>query len=377
MYNALTTGNGQRHERIIFLDALRGIAIIAVIFFHAYARWPELYSYGDYFVDIVFFNTGIAGVNLFFMISGFVILMTLRKCSNVFQFLKRRWIRLFPAMLICSLIIFISAPLFPERPAGSVCIGDLLPGLTFLGNDSLSNLLWKHFQDITGVFPHGIEGAFWSLYVEVKFYIIFGILYYYLGEVASIVFLYSLFILAKLTFFEFPYPQEGVATFFILSMHRVQNFLLSLNFDAISAYLYLPGYGFFATGALLFKYYNTKKRFFYVTAIGAGIISAYPGREIRLANFILMALMIISVQSSIVQRLLSNKFFIFMGAISYPLYLLHENMMVSMIVSIGKIFPAISPYVIPILPIIFVVAFAWFIGKYCGCRLRCILLNKI
>ena len=38
-----------------------------------------------------------------------------------------------------------------------------------------------------------------------------------------------------------------------------------------------------------------------------------------------MALMIISVQSSIVQRLLSNKFFIFMGAISYPLYLLHDK----------------------------------------------------
>jgi Predicted acyltransferases len=359
-----------KSKRILFLDALRGVAIIAVILFHAYARWPELYPYKDFFVDNAFLNTRIAGVNLFFMISGFVILMTLRKCKNIFQFLKRRWVRLFPAMFLCSLIIFFSATLFSERPAGPIHIGDLLPGLTFLGNDPLSNLLWGYFYDITGIFPHSIEGAFWSLYVEVKFYAIFGILYFYAGENISIAVLFSLFILAKLTFLDISNFHLSNESFVILSIHYIQKILLSCHFDTISAYLYFPGYGFFATGALLFKFYETRKNFFYVLAIAMGIISAYPGKDIRDANCAFVLLMTISVRSSSVQKLLSNKLFIFMGAVSYPLYLLHENMMVSMIVSIGKVIPAMPAYAIPILPMAFVITLAWVVVRYYEKKLR-------
>jgi peptidoglycan/LPS O-acetylase OafA/YrhL len=52
------------------------------------------------------------------------------------------------------------------------------------------------------------------------------------------------------------------------------------------------------------------------------------------------------------------------GFISYPLYLIHENMMVAMIVKIGRIFPNMFAILIPILPILFVVGGAWIIARH-------------
>jgi peptidoglycan/LPS O-acetylase OafA/YrhL len=106
------------NQRIEFIDGLRGVAIALVVLFHAYARWPEgIIPYGGRFASIPLFSYGWLGVELFFLISGFVIVMTLEKCPNLYDFLGRRWLRLFPAMLICSFILFEISPLLPESPA--------------------------------------------------------------------------------------------------------------------------------------------------------------------------------------------------------------------------------------------------------------------
>lgn len=119
-------------QRIEYLDGHRGIAILLVVFFHAYVRWAALVPYGNQYREIFLFKFGWLGVQLFFMISGFVILMTLEKSANRKKFLYRRWIRLFPAMLACSVMIFITSDFFSERPDGIPTWESLLPGLTFI-----------------------------------------------------------------------------------------------------------------------------------------------------------------------------------------------------------------------------------------------------
>ena len=188
-----------QQTRIEFIDGLRGVAIIVVILYHAFVRWPELYIYGNRFVGNPVFDTKIAGVNLFFIISGFVILMTLRKCRGFLDFITRRWYRLFPAMLVCSILVLATSGLFPERPSGAIGFFDLLPGLTFSGDGAGTHHLWDPLAGYMGVDITSVEGAFWSLYVEARFYIVFGATYFLLGEYVSIGIVFFLFILSVLS----------------------------------------------------------------------------------------------------------------------------------------------------------------------------------
>ena len=75
--------------RLIYLDGLRGLAILMVFFVHAFVRWPDLVPYGNTYSNIPLFQYGMFGVRLFFMISGFVILLTLEKCAEKYLQLYR------------------------------------------------------------------------------------------------------------------------------------------------------------------------------------------------------------------------------------------------------------------------------------------------
>ena len=57
--------------------------------------------------------------------------MTLEKCDSFGDFIYRRWLRLFPAMLIASIIILATAPFLTARPAGQPVLLDTLPGILF------------------------------------------------------------------------------------------------------------------------------------------------------------------------------------------------------------------------------------------------------
>src|SRR5688572_23269372 len=98
-------------NRIDLIDAFRGLAILLVIFFHYYYRFaPPLHNVNLYPYEPVQFplaTYGFYGVQLFFIISGFVINQSLEKSSSWSVFLKHRFVRLFPAMLLCSTITFL------------------------------------------------------------------------------------------------------------------------------------------------------------------------------------------------------------------------------------------------------------------------------
>jgi peptidoglycan/LPS O-acetylase OafA/YrhL len=86
-----------RNERLKELDALRGIASVMVVMFHFSMGRPQSEPVLKYFVT---------GVDLFFIISGFVIFMSLEHIRSVKEFAINRFTRLFPAFWLCLCLTF-------------------------------------------------------------------------------------------------------------------------------------------------------------------------------------------------------------------------------------------------------------------------------
>jgi peptidoglycan/LPS O-acetylase OafA/YrhL len=84
--------------RLTGVDALRGCAVIAVVLFH----WePIAFKTTN---DQQLFRLGLLGVELFFLISGFVILMVAERANFISRFVMARVVRLYPAYLLSVLL---------------------------------------------------------------------------------------------------------------------------------------------------------------------------------------------------------------------------------------------------------------------------------
>ena len=338
-------------NRIQYLDGLRGIAISFVLLFHAFSRWPNIVPFGSEFAEVPVFFHGWLGVQLFFMISGYVIFMSLEKSQNLHGFLIRRWIRLFPAMLVCSLIIFATASFFQERPAGAPVLRDLLPGLTFI------EPYW--WQLILGSPQGELEGVFWSLYVEVKLYLVAGILYFTIGGQRMIWVLVGLFLVATaVLFFNQFFVDNGLGQAKII-------------LNALSG----RPCGWFAIGALFYRFHNEGKKNVLAAAILVAVITALAQGKpdygfkpydwgVTFAAFIFVLIFVAAILNDRVKQVFSTRLLLLMGFVSYPLYLLHENMMVSLIVKTNLILPQIPSILLPAIPIMFVVGVAWLVAKF-------------
>lgn len=171
--NSSTSGHQVPKVRVKHLDGLRAIAVIAVIFFHVHANNRES---GD-MLFFPLFSHGSMGVQLFFAISGFVIALTLQRCSTPLEFAVRRLARLLPTMLLCSLITFgVLAWLNPKLGQSPRSYLDLIPSWTFLDAQLLERCFavigWK-------VDLKSMDAAYWSLWVEVRFYALAAVLYFW------------------------------------------------------------------------------------------------------------------------------------------------------------------------------------------------------
>lgn len=310
-------------QRIACIDGLRGVAILCVMLYHAFARWPGLVTmpFGQAYAAA--FGWGWLGVELFFIVSGFVICMTLDRCSSFGEFMGKRWLRLFPAMLLASLLIFATAG-FVDRPAGIPKLSAIVPGLTFIDP--------KWWAFVHG--PTDLEGSFWSLYAEMKFYVFAGATYFLLGRRWVIAGLLSGLAIYWVTLA----PHLGLAHYAL--------FLLDV-----------PYWAWFACGALFYESYRSGRARAFWAAVLVGAIASIvpvpgvgiiPNMEfVPLLGFPLVLLFAGALTRPSIQRCLSNRFLLFVGFISYPLYLIHEQAMIGIIRELPPWLPAPVLFVVP------------------------------
>lgn len=343
-------------ERINYLDGLRGVAIFLVVLFHAYAHWANIVPYGTTFAGGIA-KYGWLGVELFFMISGFVIYMTLEKCNSFYEFILRRWLRLFPAMLLVSLLIFLSAGLLQERPAGRPVVTDLIPGILFI------EPLW--ISKLFGINQGVLEGAFWSLFVEMKFYIFFGSIYFLFKSNFAKIALFVSFVVSIVALVFAKYFGNTIEIFNCIN--TFVNKYLSFNF-----------FGWFLIGVLTYDLYQHKSslRLILLLALGCivSVFSSIPDGHLHDFTICwaiaLICLFVASIYIKELREILSTRLLVFMGFISYPFYLFHENFMIACIIKIGKACSWFPGILMPIIPFFAVCIISYFIAKYLEPYLR-------
>lgn len=140
-------------DRFVELDMLRGLAAMAVVLFHLTARFGTHYGFpGQPLLSV---PLGFYGVHLFFVVSGMVIFLTIERSRSALDFIVARVGRLFPAYWVAATVTFLAV-----TAAG-------LPQVTPSTREYLWNLtMVQRFVDVADV-----DGVYWTLQVELAFYL--------------------------------------------------------------------------------------------------------------------------------------------------------------------------------------------------------------
>ena len=153
------------------LDGLRGLAIVLVVLAHSFmTHYRPAFSIGPLSIGLEPFvlGGGALGVELFFFLSGFVLflpyaraMLGLRERPALGRFIDRRFIKIVPSYALAVVLV---AFLFTQD-------ADVVQHRAF---HVLTHLLfinpWWHST------IWSVDGAFWSIGVEVQFYVLFPLL---------------------------------------------------------------------------------------------------------------------------------------------------------------------------------------------------------
>lgn len=341
------------------IDGLRAIAVLAVVMYHA--NFIPFLSKGGY-----------TGVDIFFVISGFLITgILLRNLEskenprkiNILDFYMRRIRRIFPALTVVLITVIISSVLLLS-PSEFKTIGyHVAAGSVYLSNFCL----WHEsgYFDFSSALKPLLH--LWSLGIEEQFYIVWPLLLWIAYKLHfKLLFVTLTFSIVSFALCIFMIGYDPVQAFFSpwcrvweLSVGGSLAYILSKKSsnEALSS--------------------RRKEKIANVTSL-LGITLLFSGfigirDDILFPNFITLipvigaALIIYSGSNAVINRtLLSSKLMVFMGLISYPLYLWHWPLL-----SFGNLmFPGKTPSYVRILLVFSAIILSWITYRFIEPPLR-------
>lgn len=273
-------------KRLSQLDGMRGLAALGVVAFHFLYHYHNVYGHSFDVWEI--FRAGYYGVHLFFMISGFVIFWTISRSASSMDFIWSRFSRLYP-MYWCSMVIgAISAYyLVPDRAVD-------VP--TFIAN---TTMLHHYFG-----YKH-VDGVYWTLMLEMAFY----------GWMLLLIATRCLRYI------------QWILLLWLLVAHALTSDIFDISITRSIKDLFLLEYiELFAIGICFYKYYSkTHNRLTYVVAVTSfAAICLSFGISGQIMNSIFVLLFLFAVHGKL--KILSHPWLLYFGAISYSLYLVHQNL---------------------------------------------------
>lgn len=272
------------NDRITEIDAIRGVAAFAVLLFHYTKCVSRVLNLDFYYPRILAF--GDMGVPIFFIVSGYVISLTLVRKTSIIDFAISRFARIYPVYWAAVLITFTVVELFPLGQV-SMPLKYVLINLTML-----TALFGGNFVDF----------AYWTLTWELSFYLVAAIIYY-----------------TRL------YRKWQFLYIVMMILYIIQGLQLSILPEAVRTTLTTPAkyYHLFLAGTLLYRFSNTQKisdTLYLVPCVGIAFNHSMP-EFITIITTITLFILIVKRKAGF----LSNRAFLFLGSISYALYLTNQN----------------------------------------------------
>lgn len=305
--------NAGSKDRLLELDALRGLAALAVVLCHYTSLCQELavipfsFHYGSY------------GPHLFFMISGFVIFMTLGRSKSATDFVFSRFSRLFPVYWL-AVMFSTSIILYCHVPGFNVTIAQLLGNLTMCQT-------WLRIPDI--------EVSYWTLGVELKFYGLM-LMFFLFGRRLGIEKLSCVWLLSIVVF--------RFADLVIGIPHVVATPII-LDY----AHLFIVGIMFFQ---LKFTGHSALRHALIAAALPMQFLAAGMESTLIVAGCIVVFYLFVAGKL----KPLATRPLVYLGNISYPLYLVHGVLGYAVIYWLHSY--SASPWLLLTLPILVAVCVA-------------------
>ncbi len=305
-----------------FVDALRGIASLWVVLFHASleGKLGLLSSLLPNWLVAIVFNWGSLGVAIFFVLSGFVIAHSLREAKIDFAYFRyfslRRFARLTPPYYF-SIIITL----------GFAILSSNVKGVAFApGEMPLSpQRLFAHLFYLQDIFRLGnINDIYWTLCLEIQFYLVFCLL---LGLADWLNHAWNL--------------RYSRAVVFVPAAILAALYPMGVFEENVRAYIFLPlWYGFllgvFAHWAW-YKRLNYKYFYFYAALLLT--IGLLKSQGFVIACVITAILLLEVGRANRMQVWLKWRWLQFLGRISYSLYLTHVPILGAVFFIGYKLFP--------------------------------------
>ncbi len=291
MNTATSETAGSGHKRLDNIDGLRALAVAMVVLFHYTAHYPLDYVF--YNNDVWHATYGRRGVELFFIVSGFCIYMTALHCRDRAQFWARRISRLWPAYVAAIMLTFVAVSIFglPDREVSVL--------------EALGNVFWLNAFHLA----RDVDGVYWSLIAELKLYLVFGMVFFLLRNRANLVFWWTLLCLA------------GGAVWIVDNLFFEG--LIGRYSWSLATFVF-PASGFFLMGMLIYCWDQTSwgTRIFAILVflVSCLLITEDIIEFIVFFGMFLVAKIILGWTTLRVPAPIR-----FIGFVSYPLYLVHNN----------------------------------------------------
>lgn len=294
-----------------YIQIWRGIAALVVIYYHFSNRVPPEYLGMDHSPTVVF-HSGKLGVLIFFIISGYLITLSLTHSRNLAWFYAKRISRIWPLFILASISIFLflqffDPPIVPDDPKKFFTQDrtwvDLLGSIVFLED---LGFRW-------------MDGVFWSILVELKYYFWIGLLAFF----RPATFVRDFAVLA------ISFSALEMAVGFFGSRELA---ILGTGLNGFFIAQYLP---FFAIGALLLTGENRSLLciLLILALFQAGIKSA-ANPDFNMLDSAVFGLALAGLVFA--DRLLfQSRIFLHLGDHSYSFYLFHQILGLSIIKALG------------------------------------------
>ena len=329
-----------KEGRLYQIDLFRFIAAMSVLLHHYLFRgYAEGNMSAINFEEASqFFKYGYLGVDFFFIISGFVISLSI-KGNSLSRFAISRITRLYPIYWL-SVIITFGVILFFGAPRYDVSVKQLIFNLTM-------------FQDYFGV--DSIDGVYWSLVIEMRFYIMIALLLIAnkFKKVTMNTFLNGWLLLS---IFIVLFNQE-------VFLVRIVRYLFILEWSSyfiagiVFSQIYKDGlklrHALILMACLLLTYYNLAMKIEEFEAF----YKVYHSIPIIFTTVTIFFIIMLLVSLKKLKYLNSSKF-LKIGLLTYPLYLLHQ---INGFVIFNALKGTVNKYVLLTLTTILMLSISYFI----------------